>query len=42
MGPLAKEALKLFYQKFGKKVIKTAADSKWIADKIKELSKITQ
>jgi len=42
MGPLAKEALKLFYKKFGKRIANTVAESKWIADKIKELSKITQ
>ena len=42
MGPLAKEALRLFYKKFGKRIANTVAESKWIADKIKELSKKTQ
>ena len=42
MGPLAKEALKLFYKKFGKRIANTVAENKWIADKIQELSKITQ
>ena len=37
MGPLAKEALKLFYQKFGRRIIKTAADSKWVANTIRLL-----
>ena len=39
MGPLAKEALRLFYKKFGKRIANTVAESKWIAHKIKELSK---
>jgi len=42
MGPLAKEALRLFYKQFGKRIANTVAENKWIADKIKELSKITQ
>ena len=33
----AKEALKLFYQKFGRRIIKTAADSKWMANTIRLL-----
>ena len=37
MGPLAKEALKLFYQKFGRRIIKTAAESKWMANTIRLL-----
>ena len=37
MGPLAKEALKLFYQKFGRRIIKTAAESKWMANTIQLL-----
>jgi hypothetical protein len=37
MGPLAKEALKLFYQKFGRRIIKTAADSKWLANTLRLL-----
>ena len=40
MGPLAKEALKLFYQKFGRRIIKTAADSKWMANTLRLLNKI--
>ena len=36
------EPFKLFYKKFGKRIANTVAESKWIADKIKELSKITQ
>ena len=42
MGPLAKEALRLFYKQFGKRIANTVAENKWIADKIKELSKKTQ
>ena len=37
MGAFAKEALKLFYQKFGRRIIKTAADSKWVANTIRLL-----
>ena len=37
MGSFAKEALKLFYQKFGRRIIKTAADSKWLANTIRLL-----
>ena len=37
MGAFAKEALKLFYQKFGRRIIKTAADSKWVANMIQKL-----
>jgi len=33
----AKEALKLFYQKFGRRIIKTAAESKWMANTIRLL-----
>jgi len=33
----AKEALKLFYQKFGRRIIKTAAESKWMANTIQLL-----
>ena len=37
MGAFAKEALKLFYQKFGRRIIKTAAESKWMANTIRLL-----
>jgi hypothetical protein len=37
MGSFAKEALKLFYQKFGRRIIKTAAESKWMANTIRLL-----
>ena len=37
MGAFAKEALKLFYQKFGRRIIKTAADSKWVTNTIRLL-----
>jgi len=37
MGTFAKEALKLFYQKFGRRIIKTAAESKWLANTIRLL-----
>ena len=37
MGPLAKEALKLFYKKFGRRILKTAADKKWVTNMIQTL-----
>jgi|TARA_Y100000310_G_scaffold314592_1_gene364119 hypothetical protein len=37
MGPLAKEALKLFYKKFGRRILKTAADNKWVTNMIQTL-----
>ena len=37
MGSFAKEALKLFYQKFGRRIIKTAADNKWVTNMIQKL-----
>jgi len=33
----AKTALDLFYKKFGRRIIKTAADSKWLANTIRLL-----
>ena len=42
MGPLAKEALKLFYKKFGRKILNTAADKKWVTDMVKTLKNKTQ
>jgi len=41
MGAIAKEALKLFYQKFGRRIIKTVADSKWVANMIQKLKSKT-
>ena len=34
---IGKKALELFYQKFGRRIIKTAADSKWMANTIRLL-----
>ena len=34
---IGKKALDLFYQKFGRRIIKTAADSKWMANTIRLL-----
>ena len=34
---IGKKALDLFYKKFGRRIIKTAADSKWLANKIRLL-----
>ena len=42
MGPLAKEALRLFYKQFGRKMLKTAADNKWVTDMVKTLKNKTQ
>jgi len=42
MNPLVTAALGLFYKKFGRKVLKTVADNKWVLKKVEELKKITQ
>ena len=34
---IGKKALDLFYKKFGRRIIKTAADSKWVANTIRLL-----
>ena len=34
---IGKKALDLFYKKFGRRIIKTAADSKWLANTIRLL-----
>ena len=37
MNPIAAKALELFSKKFGRKILKSAADNKWVADMIKKL-----
>ena len=34
---IGKKALDLFYKKFGKRIVKTAAESKWLANTIQLL-----
>ena len=37
MNPIAAKALELFSKKFGRQILKSAADNKWVADMIKKL-----